>query len=393
MQGFNMGRHALGARARKLSQGILTVRFEMPFAVWCSSCTQPTIIGQGVRFNAEKKKVGNYHSTPIYSFRMKHVVCGGLIEIRTDPQNTAYVVAEGGKKRDTGEDREAGVEGAIPIRTEEEREKLRQDAFAALESKVEDKRRTEGDSKRIGELKALRERDWADPYAESQKLRKTFRVERKAREEREEANDVIQNRFGFDVPLLRETEEDRVRASLVEYGDPGEMVVERVRIKPLFGCVSDGGGDGDGGHAASQVLLLQEKRGKRKKSRKSTKAELAEKNRAKKKELLSQEIRGNTLAAVDPFLVGNQNRKPLTMRLLVGRKRKQPPPAVSDPASISSPDAVLVSQLDQSGGAEIKELDAAAARTQGSSDGGGGGGGGNGADRPSLSLLVDYDSD
>ncbi|KAL9070099.1 MAG: hypothetical protein Q9157_005923, partial [Trypethelium eluteriae] len=75
MQGFNMGRyvppehegtlsgnqlagkHALGARAAKLkSAGILTVRFELPFAIWCSSCPPETLIGQGVRFNAEKKK-------------------------------------------------------------------------------------------------------------------------------------------------------------------------------------------------------------------------------------------------------------------------------------------------------------------------------------------------
>ncbi|KKK23067.1 DUF572 domain protein, partial [Aspergillus ochraceoroseus] len=99
MQGFNMGRyvppdqeglatgnklagkHALGPRARHLhTKGALIVRFEMPFAVWCTTC-QPheTIIGQGVRFNAEKKKVGHYYSTPVYSFRMKHApAAGGL---------------------------------------------------------------------------------------------------------------------------------------------------------------------------------------------------------------------------------------------------------------------------------------------------------------------------
>ena len=58
MQGFNMGRyvppdlegtttlnraaskpHALGSRARKLkTEGILTVRFECPFAIWCTTC-------------------------------------------------------------------------------------------------------------------------------------------------------------------------------------------------------------------------------------------------------------------------------------------------------------------------------------------------------------------
>jgi coiled-coil domain-containing protein 130 len=32
-------------------------------------------VGMGVRYNAEKKKVGMYYTTPIYQFRMKcHLV-------------------------------------------------------------------------------------------------------------------------------------------------------------------------------------------------------------------------------------------------------------------------------------------------------------------------------
>lgn len=40
----------------------------------------------GVRYNAEKKKIGNYHSTPIYSFRCKCHLCSGWFEIQTDPK-------------------------------------------------------------------------------------------------------------------------------------------------------------------------------------------------------------------------------------------------------------------------------------------------------------------
>ncbi|KAJ0295257.1 hypothetical protein COL922a_014075, partial [Colletotrichum nupharicola] len=112
MQGFNMGRyvppdlegtttgnalhskHPLGSRARHLQ-------------------TKGALIG--VRFNAEKKKVGNYHSTPIYSFRFKHSVCGGWIEIRTDPKNTAYVVTEGGRRRDYGVDEAGNAVGEIMV--------------------------------------------------------------------------------------------------------------------------------------------------------------------------------------------------------------------------------------------------------------------------------------
>ena len=43
-------------------------------------------IGMGVRYNAEKKKIGNYYSTPIYSFRCKCHLCDNWFTIETDPK-------------------------------------------------------------------------------------------------------------------------------------------------------------------------------------------------------------------------------------------------------------------------------------------------------------------
>ena len=61
--------HPLRERAKKLAtEGILTVRFEMPFNVRCQGCGNH--IAKGVRFNAEKKAIGRYLSTKILSFRM-----------------------------------------------------------------------------------------------------------------------------------------------------------------------------------------------------------------------------------------------------------------------------------------------------------------------------------
>lgn len=73
--------HSLRARARKLSEGIMIIRFEMPYNVWCLACGKH--IGMGVRYNAEKKKIGNYHSTPIWQFRMKCHLCSAWMEIQT----------------------------------------------------------------------------------------------------------------------------------------------------------------------------------------------------------------------------------------------------------------------------------------------------------------------
>jgi coiled-coil domain-containing protein 130 len=78
------GQHPLRERAKKLKEGILVVRFEMPFNIWCGGCHQH--IAMGVRFNAEKKKVGYYHSTPIWDFSMTCHMCSHRFNIQTDPK-------------------------------------------------------------------------------------------------------------------------------------------------------------------------------------------------------------------------------------------------------------------------------------------------------------------
>lgn len=56
----------------------------MPFNVWCLGCNNH--VGMGVRYNAEKKKVGMYYTTPLYEFRMKCHLCDNYFVIRTDPK-------------------------------------------------------------------------------------------------------------------------------------------------------------------------------------------------------------------------------------------------------------------------------------------------------------------
>ena len=37
------------------------------------------------RYNAEKKKIGMYYSTPLYQFRFKCHLCDNYIDMKTDP--------------------------------------------------------------------------------------------------------------------------------------------------------------------------------------------------------------------------------------------------------------------------------------------------------------------
>jgi coiled-coil domain-containing protein 130 len=206
----------------------------MPFAVWCHTCKPHAIIGQGVRFNAEKKKVGYYYSTPIWQFRMKHTACDGWIEVRTDPKNTQYVVTEGGKARDYGEDKVREGEGGVEILTEEERERRRNDAFAQLEGKVEEKQATKDTAKRIEELYVERKRDWGDTWSANRRMRESFRRERKLRKREEERAEVIKNRIGTDVDLLPESEEDARRARLVDFGGVADSSVDDAGSRAVF---------------------------------------------------------------------------------------------------------------------------------------------------------------
>lgn len=91
------GQHPLRERAKKLDEGILVIRFEMPFNVWCNGCQH--LIGKGVRFNAEKKQIGNYHSTKIWSFSMRSPCCQTRIEVQTDPKNCEYQIVAGARRK------------------------------------------------------------------------------------------------------------------------------------------------------------------------------------------------------------------------------------------------------------------------------------------------------
>lgn len=269
--------HALGARASKLKTGGgLIVRFELPFAVWCTNCQPEQIIGQGVRFNAEKKKVGNYYSTSIWGFRLKHTVCGKWLEVRTDPKNAEYVVVEGGRRRDYGLDRlrDGEVELGREKVTEEEKERMESEgAFGALEKKVEDKKEFETGKKRVEALMKWSERGWSDPYELNKKLRREFRVGRRKRQKDERTGEELKEKYGIETEMMAEDADDEVRARLVDYGVADEL---KPNSKPLF----------------TRPVVPSKESGER------------EKGNAGKKTSLQSQVQANSRAATDPFLRG-----------------------------------------------------------------------------------------
>ena len=254
---------------------------------------------------------------------MKHVACGGWIEIRTDPKNTAYVVAEGAKKRDTGEDRVH--EGEIRITTEEERARLEGDAFARLEGKAEDKQRTISDKSRIEELYSAKERDWDDPGEANRRLRNAFRVGRKEREKNETTTEALKDRLSLGMDLLEETEEDRKRAGFVEFGElGGEGAIAKAKSRPLF----------------------VDTRTSDKSLAKKIKTTKAVSEAEERRESLRKELANNTRAVLDPFLnVDKPNVQVFGGVSLIKRKRKTEGPETvmesNEPVDITKPPALV----------------------------------------------------
>ncbi|XP_058583785.1 probable splicing factor YJU2B isoform X2 [Neofelis nebulosa] len=204
--------HPLRERARKLSQGILIIRFEMPYNIWCDGCKNH--IGMGVRYNAEKKKVGNYYTTPIYRFRMKCHLCVNYIEMQTDPANCDYVIVSGAQRKEERWDMEDNEQ--VLTTEHEKKQKLETDAMFRLEHGEADRSTLK---KALPTLSHIQEAQsaWKDDFALNSMLRKRFREKKKAMQEEEERDQALQAKASLTIPLVPETEDDRKLAALLKF--------------------------------------------------------------------------------------------------------------------------------------------------------------------------------
>ncbi|KAG5068668.1 hypothetical protein JHK85_001045 [Glycine max] len=202
------GQHALRERARKLDQGILIIRFEMPFNIWCGGCN--SMIAKGVRFNAEKKQVGNYYSTKIWSFAMKSACCKHEIVIQTNPKNCEYVIISGAQKKTEDFDIEDAETFELPA--DEERGKLA-DPFYRLEHQEEDLKKKKEAEPVIVRLQRQSDARHSDDYYLNKTLRAQLRSQKKRVTEEENAS----KKRGLGIRLLPATEQDSATAKSVKF--------------------------------------------------------------------------------------------------------------------------------------------------------------------------------
>ncbi|CAI9728195.1 Hypothetical predicted protein [Octopus vulgaris] len=207
-----VGSHPLRERARKLSQGILVIRFELPYNIWCGGCNSH--IGMGVRYNAEKKKTGNYYSTPIYTFRMKCHLCDNYFEIQTDPKNHDYVILSGARRKEQRWDPKEN-EQIVP-EDKDTQKKLVKDAMYKLEHGSDDKQKLVTGLPSLAELEEKQE-VYRDDFILNSLARSKFREHKKSEQASLEADQEIQKRSSLSIPLVKEHEDDVRLAGLLHY--------------------------------------------------------------------------------------------------------------------------------------------------------------------------------
>jgi coiled-coil domain-containing protein 130 len=216
------GKHALGDRARKLDKGILITRFELPYNIWCGTCNNH--IGMGVRYNAEKKKVGSYYSTPIYAFRCKCHLCDGWFEIQTDPKNTRYVVVSGARQKD--EEWNPEENGGFAIH-DTDANAGPADPLAALEKTTTAQNHlTKVQIPRLESLQEVSDHFNSDPYTLSSLVRKRFRAEKKIDAAKRAVDDELKGRYGLPETLKLAAEDNESKDAAREQWEKGRRELE-----------------------------------------------------------------------------------------------------------------------------------------------------------------------
>ena len=200
--------HPLGVRAARLyTEGILVIRFEMPYNVWCCQCGHH--VGKGTRFNADKRKDGAYYSTTIWRFDMKCPACPCVFVIRTDPAGGDYEFVSGLRKQEKSFSPAAA--GTLAGTTREQAAALSTSALYRIEHETDDKRRAREAHKRLAAMAEIQAARYADDGQTNARLRAA------ARHDRVERHDALAQgaALGLAIPLAKEEEADVRRAHLV----------------------------------------------------------------------------------------------------------------------------------------------------------------------------------
>lgn len=206
-----LGTHALRERARKIHLGIIIIRFEMPYNIWCDGCKNH--IGMGVRYNAEKTKVGMYYSTPVYQFKMKCHLCDNYIVIKTDPGNLDYEIISGARRQENRWD--PTENGQIVPDAKETQRRLFDDPMYKLEHVATDLSKSDNAKPALFKLYERNHYVWDDDYTANSKLRAEFRNKKKELKLEADKDKALLLKSSLDIELAPESDQDARLAAIM----------------------------------------------------------------------------------------------------------------------------------------------------------------------------------
>jgi hypothetical protein len=224
------------------------IRFELPMDAWCQGCKRH--YGKGTRWNAKKEEDGAYFRTKIWKFTMTCHSCPAVIVIATDPKNTTYDFREGLKQKDE-EGTVDPLESTAAAGQQEsldalyktgghagaaEREAKRTNEMYKLEHAQDDYRRAATEEERMGVLLEVGSTQRQYDYDANAALRQAMR----GRRAQAAALVAEQASLQLAVPLLAESEDDRLNARQLAQQQPHLMLQERRRSR---GIVNDANKD------------------------------------------------------------------------------------------------------------------------------------------------------
>lgn len=250
--------HPLRDRAKHLkSDGILIVRFALPFRIWCNACE--SILGEGTRFNAQKQRVQHVHEhvqsqeqpnikrendddniienensdegikaekiidekdrvsdeVPTWQFTFKCPQCSHEIRIRTNVRDACYEVVDGARKRRDSEPDDRERDDVHRVMTSEQSMELASDPMRRLEVKRMDEL-TFGNGSDIHEtlqrLQAVQETNWSNDFDNSYQIRRQHRQMRGDMVREEQRFDETYGNLRRDLRILPPSDRDESMA-------------------------------------------------------------------------------------------------------------------------------------------------------------------------------------
>jgi len=227
------GRDELQWQGAHRHEGALIVRFELMFKVKCLGCEE--YVSMGNRYNADKRIIGKYHSTPVYKFTMNCHICLFQWEIRTDPETLDYICMSGCRRKQEQWDTR-DVNGLTTIDSEVKK-KLLGDKMFNKEYKSDDKRKAciRADELRFEQVsREIRKYDWD--------INRELRKQAKDRREKEQAKEKEKMDFKKtkgvaldELVVLSSDEEDGVKAKeLLEKSVSKRKLLDEKMMKSTF---------------------------------------------------------------------------------------------------------------------------------------------------------------